>query len=385
MARNIVTGLDIGTGSIRVVVCEYRKGSKIPHVLALVRKSSKGLRRGYVVQFDEVVESIQEAVKAAETAAKVRIKRVFLGIGGITLETAVGKGESAVSRPDSEIADFDVERALQASQSSLTGILNKSVIHRVPLKFVLDGELVLGRPESMRGKKLEAEVMFITTSTQHLADLTNTVERAGLIIEDIVASPLAASFSTLTKLQKASGCVLANIGSQTTSIIIFEDGKPISIKVFPYGSTDITNDIALGLQIPIEDAERIKLGTEDPMESQKKLDNIIEARLSDIFEVIEKHLKVMKVNGLLPAGIVITGGGSNISSIEELARQYFRLPARIAEEAISASSRNQIRDSVWSVAFGLCLYGSQVDLESGPVDRGPVFAKVVNFLKELLP
>ncbi|OHA59907.1 MAG: cell division protein FtsA [Candidatus Vogelbacteria bacterium RIFOXYD1_FULL_46_19] len=387
MTRHIVTGIDIGTSSIRIVVCEYKSGSKVPQVLALVKKNSRGLRRGYILQYEDAVDSITEALREAERVAGVRIKQVILALGGATLESKVIEGGVIVSRADSEINSNDINRAIEASEGGLTDLANKSIVHRVPIAFKLDGRKVLGRPEGLKGSKLEAQVLFITYSSHHLKDFLSAIEAAGAHVDDVVASPLAASFAITTKLQKTAGCVLANIGSQTTSIIVFEESLPISLKVFPIGSTDITNDIALGLKIPLEEAEKVKTGENDPAAVQKKLDEIIEARLSDIFEFIENHLKRLGRNGLLPAGIIITGGGSGISDIEDLAKEYFKLPAKVAVPAVAASSRNQIRDSAWSVAYGLCLFGADMEAEESLGIKIGKQAKlnIIRWIKELLP
>ncbi len=387
MTRNIVTGLDIGTASIRIVVCEYKNGSSVPQVIALVKKNSRGLRRGYVLQFEEVVESIREALMEAERVAGTKIKNVILAIGGTTLESKIIEGGVIVSRADSEINDNDINRAVEASETGLPDNANKSIIHRIPIAYKLDGKKITGRPEGLKGSKLEAQVLFITYASNHLRDLVSAAETAGVRVDDIVAAPLSASLALTTKLQKTAGCVLANIGSQTTSIIIFEEGLPISVRVFPIGSTDITNDIALGFQIPLEDAERMKMGEIDPAGPQKKLDEIIEARLSDIFEFIENHLKRLGRNGLLPAGIIITGGGSGISEIESLAKEYFKLPAKISIPTVSTASRNQIRDTAWSVAYGLCLFAANTEVEES---LGLKIVRVTRFnflkwIKELLP
>lgn len=387
MARHIVTGLDIGTSSIRIVVSEYKNGSNIPHIIALVKKNSKGLRRGYILQFDEAVDSIKSAISEAERIAGVRIKQVILGISGVTLESKLVDGGVIVSRADSEINDNDINRATELSENNIPDLANKTIIHKITMGFKLDGRKVLGRPEGMKGTKLEAQVLYITYSSHHLKDLVGAIELAGAKVDDVVASPLAASFAITTKLQKAAGCVLANIGSQTTSIIVFEEGIPISLKVFPIGSNDITNDIALGFQIPLEEAEKIKTGEIETTEPQKKLDEIISARLSDIFEFIENHLKRLGRNGLLPAGIIITGGGSGIAEIENLAREYFRLPAKVTIPPVTTNSRNQIRDSAWSVAYGLCLFGIDSDNEPS-VGLGAVrttITKIMKWIKELLP
>ncbi|MEX0918592.1 MAG: cell division protein FtsA [Candidatus Paceibacterota bacterium] len=387
MSRHIVTGLDIGTATIRVAVCEYKKGSNLPRVLALVKKNSRGLKRGYIWQFDEVVETIKTAVAEAERQSGLRLKRVFTSIGGISLESRVAYGQVAPSRIDSEITVFDIDRAIDASEAALPENKNKSIIHRIPLGFKLDGRKVLGRAEGLKGTKLEARTLFILYSTQHLNDLMNAIESAGLQVEDVLAAPLAASFSTLTKLQKTSGCILANIGAQTTTTVVFEESIPISLQIFPIGSTDITNDIAIGLQVDIGDAEAIKIGHKSADVPRRKLEEIIEARLSDIFELIDNHLKKLGFGGLLPAGIIISGGGAKVENIDNLAKKYLKLPARTADEAIIGSSRNQIKDAVWAIAYGLCLFGADAEAEESLGLRVVRKTKLqfMRWLKELLP
>jgi len=329
--------------------------------LALIKKPSRGLRRGYVVNPEEAIETIREALAEAERTTKTKIRKLILGIGGVSLESKISEGAILLSRPDSEVNETDISRAIEASETNLTEINNKQILHKIPLSYKLDGEKVLGQPEGLKGTKLEVRTLFITVASQHLKELVHVVEEAGGIIEDMVASPLAASLVVLTKVQKMAGCVLVNIGSQTTSIAVFEESLPLSLQVFSIGSTDITNDIALGFKIPLEEAEKIKKGEGEPLGTKKKLDEIIEARLSDIFEFIEMHLKKLGRNGLLPAGLVITGGGSVIPNIEDLAKSYFKLPARTAASSIAMNSKSQIRDSSWSVAYGLCSYHMNED------------------------
>jgi cell division protein FtsA len=181
---------------------------------------------------------------------------------------------------------------------------------------------------------------------------------------------------------------LANIGSETVSIAVFENDVPISMEVFPLGGNDITNDIALGLKIPIEEAEDLKRGTIVGLDfPKKKLDEIIAARLSDIFDLIEAHLKKIGRNGLLPAGIVITGGGSSLGTIDDLARAALRLPSRIANINFGEGSKGQIKDSSWSVAFGLCILGlSEKDQGlTGMKITKKAGKDVVGWLKQFLP
>src|ERR1035437_7743881 len=186
-------------------------------------------------------------------------------------------------------------------------------------------------------------MLFIPCIDHHLNDILESVEGAGIRVEDVMAAPVAASLVTLTKSQKIAGVVLCNIGAETVSIAVFENSVPVSLEVFPIGSTDITNDIALGLKVPLEEAEQIKIGAiTGNSYPRKKLEEIIEARLSDIFELIEAHLKKIGRSGLLPAGIVITGGGAGLGTIEDMARVALRLPSRVG--SISFSFSDKLKD-----------------------------------------
>lgn len=385
--RQIIAGLDVGTAWVRLVVCELKTGDNPPQVLALIKKPARGLRRGYIINATEATEAIRETVAETERSLKLRIRKVWLGLGGVSLDSRISEGNIVSAKPEIEITGADVNRVIEASEANLTNMVNRQLLHRLPIAFKVDGEKVLGHPEGLRGSKLEVSTLFVTCLSQHLKEMVKVIEDAGLIVEDIVASPLAASLVVMSKLQKMAGSVLVNIGSQTTSIAVFEEGVPVSIQVFPIGSTDITNDIALGFRITIEEAEKIKRGEGEPVGTKKKLDEIIEARLSDIFEFIETHLKKLGRNGLLPAGLVITGGGSSIPNIEELAKDYFRLPAKVAASTIATISHSQIRDAVWSVAYGLCAYSLESvngkSFSLNLIKNTP--GKIWGWLKELIP
>lgn len=369
MARNIITGIDIGTSTIKVLIAEKKKDGQI-HILGASKKLSRGIRKGYVANFDEVAETIKEAALDAEKMAGISVKRAYIAIGGIILGSTRSKGSIMVSKADGEITEYDIKRVISQGEDNIPNNSNKRVINAFPLNFKIDGNLSLGRPTGMKGGKLEAEIFFITCLNQHLLDLIKAVESAGIAVEDIVVSPLAASFSALNGQQKEMGCVLADIGAGTVSIMVFEESRPISLEVFPIGSTHITNDIALGLQITLEDAEKIKIDHEAGMNfSKRKLSDIIEARLNDIFELIESHLKKINRDGLLPAGIILTGGGSSLVSLDEVAKASLRLPAKVGvpldsqNEIISPKNLKEHILSIpeWSVVTGLCLAGFNED------------------------
>lgn len=389
MAQKIVTGIDIGTYQIKVVVTACPKNAKPnahPQVLGTGYSEARGLRNGYIINESDAVRSIRGAVAQAEKSAGLQIRDAYISTGGVGLDEIRARGEVITSRADSEITGTDVEKAIQDSEERvLEQIPNRRILHAIPLSFSIDKQPVLGRPHGMKGTRLEVETLFITTFEQHLNDLVSAVENAGVAVNDVMASPLAGSLVMLTKAQKRAGCVLANIGAETVSIAIFQDNVPISLKVFPIGSTDITNDIALGLKIPLDEAEKIKRGglgsTGYP---KRKLDEIIAARLADIFELIDVHLKKIKRDGLLPAGIILSGGGSNVQGVEDVAKSALRLPARIA--TFDGGQTSKIKDASWAVAYGLCMWGiTGSEEESGINVARKAGGTLLNWFRQFLP
>lgn len=398
MMRNVTVGIDIGTYQVKVVVTELVKETpeshrKIPRIIGTGLAESKGLRHGYIINTRDVTQSIQIAVGQAEKTSGVKIKRAFISIGGIGIQGITSTGSIMVSRADLEITDLDIDKVGEVCQQDipLPLIQNRRVLHAIPLSYKIDGKVVIAKtPLGMKGAKLEIKMLFVTCLEPHLNDLMQAVDDAGIeVIENgVLASPIAASFVTLSKTQKIAGCVLANIGAETISIVVFENNIPISLEVFPIGSTDITNDIALGLKIPLEEAENIKVGGLGGTSfSKKKLDEIIHARLSDMFELIENHLKKIGRNGLLPAGIFITGGGGGIGTIEDFAKVTLKLPSRIASLNLG-DQKSRIKDSTWAVAYGLCILGfskeDKADLGLKPT-MGQVSEKVLGWIKQFLP
>lgn len=355
MIRNITVGIDVGTHTTRVVVCEFLKGETLPKVIGTGSASSSGLRHGYVVNVEEVSKSVKHAVLEAEKSSGVKIRRALVSIGGITLSSEIGIGNSIATKANNEITELDINKAIAESEESIKNP-NRKIIHTIPVLFKLDGKDVLGRVSGLHGTKLEVKTLFITCLQQHLEELVHAISLAGIEVIDVIASPVAASLITLSSKQKNVGVMLVNIGAETVSIAVFENSNLISLQVFPIGGTDITNDIALGLKIPLEEAEGIKIGSMIGDYPKKKLDEIIEARLSDIFELIENHLKKIKRSGLLPAGIVITGGGGNFVIIEDLSKSMLKLPSKIGNADI-LGTKNKIKDSSWFVALGLAIYG----------------------------
>ncbi|MSU44876.1 cell division protein FtsA [Candidatus Nomurabacteria bacterium] len=367
MIRNISVGIDVGSSMTRVVVGEFIKGEKNPKIIGVGENETFGMRHGYVVDSLQTIVSIKNAVSMAEKSSGVKIKRAFISVGGLSLRGGLSSGSTIISKADGEVTNLDISKALQDCEDNLN-LNNKKIIHLSHISSKLDGKEVQGRLEGMHGTKLEVKVFFLTYSIQHLEDLIEVIAQAGLETIDVIASPVAIGQIALSEKQKIAGVGLVNIGHQTTSLSVFENGLPISIHTFSIGSTDITNDIALGLKITLEMAEQLKLGneiggnfpsskTDQPRAEKKKLDEIIEARLSDIFELIENHLKKIKRGGLLPAGIVFVGGGANTPRLEELSRSILKLPASIGRTDIFNNLKTKFRDSCWFTALGLVISG----------------------------
>ncbi len=397
MSRNISVGIDIGTYQIKVVVAEQDHNEDLSHpkILGTGFAESRGLRHGYIVNPSEVMRGLKMAVSQAEKTSGIQIKRAYISVGGVGLSSVVSTGSTIISRADSEITELDTQKVMDLSREAIPTALsqNRRIIYDIPIKYRVDGKEVLGNhPLGLKGMKLEVKALFITSLENHLKDLVDAVEEAGIEVIDVVASPIAASFVTLTKAQKIAGCVLANIGSETISIVVFENNIPISLEVFPLGSNDITNDIALGLRIPLEEAETLKHGgITHSSYPKKRLDEIIGARLSDMFELIDAHLKKIGRNGLLPAGIIITGGGSSIGTIEDFAKASLKLPSRVAHLNFPEKEKGKVKDALFAVALGLCILGLQEEDSGGTILKNPlniiraISNKLKNSLRPFLP
>lgn len=362
MNTHYSVGIDIGTYHVKVAVVEHgttKQGDATHQIIGTGYAESKGMRYGYIIATDETRESVKRALSDAESSAGVTIREALLSIGGVSLDSAISQGSVIVSRGDSEVSEADLERLNETIENNLATpeIVNKRILHTIPQRYFLDGKPLTGSAIGLRGVKLECRTLFITCFEQHLHDLIDVVESIGVTVLDVVASPLAAGLVTLTPAQRMAGCVLANIGSETVTVAIYEDNLPISLTVLPIGSNDITNDIALGLKIPLEDAEALKHGAIGGIRTSKKqLSEIINARLADIFELISAHLKKIGRDGLLPAGIVITGGGSSLANVDLLARDILALPSKAGNLRLT-SNQSGIRDASWSVAYGLGVIG----------------------------
>lgn len=351
MTRNVTVGIDIGTQNTKVMVVEHGrdKNQTSSRIIGTGLVPTKGLKKGFVADSKELIKTIEQVVHEAEVSSGIKIRQATISVGGVTLESRVSRGSSIISRADNEVTHFDIQKALKDAEENLK-ILNKRIIETIPVIYKLDGREVYGKVEGMRGVRLEITTLFINCENQLLEDIVEAVNAAGIDVVDVIAGPIAASNVALDDRQKTAGCVLVDIGQETTSIIIFEDGSIISLKVFPIGSNMITNELALGLKISLDDAEGIKIGKITSDMPQRKIDDIINKKTTEIFELIQKYLKKINRDERLPAGAILIGGAANIKNIEELSKKILNLPSKMH----GLKNKNSL-DPTWFTAYGLCM------------------------------
>ncbi len=386
MKEQYVVGLDIGTHTIRVVQAKIEENGGL-NIIGASNVPASGLRRGVIVDIDETVSSISAALERVERMTGVPVHSVSVSVGGNHITCLDSKGVIAVSRADGEISDSDVLRVIDASQA-ISIPPNREVLHVIPKTFTLDGQTGIKDPLGMTGIRLEVETVIIHGATPFLKNLQKAILQAGLEIDHLVLSPLAASTAVLSKRQKELGVALLDLGAGTTSLAVFEENNLLHAGIIPVGSMHITNDLAIGLRSTIESAEKVKLmygsassklmdklaevdmSKIDPEEEtripQTMVGDIIEARLEEIFDLAVKELKLIDRDGKLPAGIVLTGGGASMPGVVEYAKHRFRLPVVVGQPIEINTVIDQVIEPSFATAVGLVEWGKQNSTFSGP-------------------
>lgn len=373
-----IVGLDVGTDSIRVVQGKLEETGRI-NIIGAASVPANGLRKGVIVDIDEAVSSISAVLEKVERMTGVPVAHANVSVGGNHISCMDSKGVIAVSRADGEISENDVIRVIDASQA-VSIPPNREVIHVIPKTFTLDGQSGIKDPIGMTGIRLEVETIIIHGALPFLKNLNKAITQAGLEVDQLVLSPLAAAQSVLNKRQKELGVALIDLGAGTTSVAVYEENNLIHTAIIPIGSMHITNDIAIGLRCTIDTAEKVKtlygqaspafvdklaevdMSKIDPEEetrvSQHMVAEIIEARLEEIFDRVTAELKRIDRDGKLPAGIVLTGGGAALPGTVEFAKHYLRLPVSIGVPSETDTIIDQVVDPSFATVVGLSLWGS---------------------------
>lgn len=374
---DIIAGLDIGSATIRMAVGELSSESNRVNIIGLAEGPSAGVAKGTVRSIEEVVAAIGGVVANAERMTGLTLDHAYIGISGSHVVSQKSKGVIAVARADGEIRSDDVDRVLEAAQA-VSVPPNYEILHVLPRNFSIDNQQGIKDPIGMNGVRLEVEAQIIEGQSAHIKNVTKAVNLAGVGIDDLVLASLAGAESALTERQKDLGVALVNIGAATTSLLVFEEGDILHVSVLPVGAAHITNDIAIGLRTNIDIAETIKInyghavpdhvGKNDEVEmrqvaeeegtfSRKHLAEIIEARVEEIFHMVDKNLREINRSGKLPAGVILTGGGAKLPGMVEVAKREFRLPAALGLPLGVESAIDRINDPALATAIGLVLWG----------------------------
>ncbi|TAL49754.1 cell division protein FtsA [Patescibacteria group bacterium] len=400
MSEEIYTGLDVGTYAIRVAVGRLvpsPEGGEQIHMIGAVEVPSAGVNKGTITNLEDAVSSISRALEQAERITGVPLSKAWVGINGSHILSQESRGVIGVGRSDGEIRDEDVERSIEAARTVATPT-NYEIIHVIPKSFTVDGQRGVKDPVGMNGIRLEVDAIIIQGLGSQIKNLTKAVYRTGLDIEDLVFSILATAEAVVSDRQKELGVCVVNIGASTTSLVVYEEGDVLHTAVLPIGSDHVTSDIAIGLRTSIEVAEQVKLhyATCIPEDVQKKEEinlgelgapeeeivgrrfvaDITEARVQEIFEHVDRELKNIDRSGMLPAGVVLTGGGAKLSGILDAAKSAFRLPVSLGTPIGVTSVIDRVNDPSMSTAMGLVLWGHHIRGSSGRGGIGQLFSKL---------
>ena len=383
MAKSrIVASLDIGSSKIRTVVGILEDNSPVPNVIGVGIAPSTGLRKGAVIDVEETINSISASLEDAERMAGEPINHVFLGIGGNHIESINSKGVIAVSHSQNEISEDDVDRVLEAAQA-VTIPSNRRILRIIPKTFTVDEQKGIKYPVGMTGIRLEVETHIVTGFEPVIKNIEKCVLQSGVDIDDIIPACLAASEAVLSKRQKELGTVVVDIGCGGTSVSVFEDGATLHTAMIPVGGENVTNDLAIGIRTSIDTAEKVKIeyGSVIPEDvndretidlsliskidthlvSKKHVVEIIQARYHEIFVLVKEELAKIHRDGMLPAGVVLTGAGAKMSGVIDLARETLNLPAQIGFPTNYDGVVDKIADPAYATAIGLLLWGSRFE------------------------
>jgi cell division protein FtsA len=410
----IIAGLDIGSSAIRVAVGHFSiddSGKSKLHIIGAAEAPSAGVHRGIVTSIEEVISSLSQALEEIERLIGVPIKHSWVGITSPDVVAQPSRGVISVAKADGEISSADVTRVIDAART-IAVPLNYDILHVIPRSFTVDGQPGVRDPVGMTGLRLEVDTQIIHGANSHLKNITKAVYRTGIDIDDVVLSILATGAAVTTVQQRELGVAVINIGGATTSVVVYEQGDVIHTAVIPIGSEHITNDLAIGLRTPIDVAEKVKLsyghcvakavpkkekislselGGEEETVSLHFVAEIIEARVLEILENVEKELIVVKRQGLLPAGIVCTGGGSKLSGLIDLTKHTLRLPATLGYPIDIPSVSHYSNDLSFAPAIGLVKWGIGTDIStstaagSGKSTVGLVLKQVKKVGQWLMP
>ena len=404
--ERIVAGLDIGSSKITTIIATLGAEGKVS-VIGVSSVPSKGIKKGVVVDIDEAVEAIAASLESAERMAGYAVSSAYVLVNGTHISSLNSHGVVAVAHQEGEISPSDIARVTEAAQA-ISIPSSREIIHVIPRGFIVDSQDGIRDPVGMSGIRLEVETNIISGATTVMRNLVKCVQQVGVDVEDLVFGGIAASQAVMTDTEKELGAVLVDIGGGTINILVFEDGSPAYAAVLPIGGQNITNDLAIGLRTSLEGAEKIKekmraipegeshldvtdLGLETETIPLKKLDEIIEARLQEIFSLVALEVKKSGFSGKLPAGLIVCGGAAETMGVAAAAKKVLKMPVRIGEPKGASGLIEEVSGPAYAASIGLLLHGSRlqperrISLGSARGRIGDLVSRVVNWVKSYLP
>jgi cell division protein FtsA len=382
---DIIVGIDVGSFKVRTVIVQIFPNEELPRVIGVGVSLATGIRRGMITDLEEAMRSISDSVDQAERSSGVTVDKAIVSIGGNHISSQNSKGVIAVGRADGEVEDGDIERVIDAAQA-ISVPPNKEIIHIIPKNYSLDDQKNIKDPLGMNGVRLEVDATIIEGSTPFIKNLSKCFEQLKIEVEDFILAPLAAAKATLTKRQKELGVVLVDIGGGTTSLAVYEENELLHTVIMPIGGNHITNDIAIGLRTSIDIAEKVKVEygcaltreinkkedlnlaeidkNEEGIVSRHHVAEIIEARLEEILNIVNKELKNIGKEKLLPAGAVLTGGTAKLSGTVDLAKNVLGLPAQTGFPITLGGLVDKVDDPSFVTVIGLIIWGYEDSIGS---------------------
>ncbi len=376
--ERVISSLDIGSSKIRTVVAvvDGDRGHEVPNVIGVGISPSLGIRKGHVIDVEELIHNIISSLEDAERMAGVPVNHVYVGISGSHIEAFDSRGVIAIS--GQEITPDDVARVLEAAQA-VSIPANRRILHIEPKAYAVDEQRGIKNPVGMTGIRLEVEAHIITGHIQHVKNIEKCVDQAGVDIDDLVPSTIAAAEAVLTKRQKELGVVVIDIGAGCTSMAVFEEGSILHSVSLPVGGESVTNDIAIGLRTSVDTAEKIKIefGSVLPQEiaeremidlsavskidtqtvSKRYMAEIMQARYHEIFTLIKDQLTQLGRSGMLPAGALLTGAAVKAPGVLDLARDILGLPVQMGFPVDIGGVIEKVDDPAYATSLGTLVWG----------------------------
>jgi len=405
--RKKTVGLDLGTSRVAVVIAESDDPGTPLSILGVGESPSEGLRKGVVVNLDKTISAIQAATVAAERMAGQRIESVVVSLGGTHLWSQNSTGVVAVAHPDHEIGDDDVQRVVEASRA-ISIASDRQVIHVIPRAYTVDGQDGVRDAIGMTGRRLEVETNIITGAQTAVQNVIKCVHGAGFDVEDVVCAGLAGGEGTLSRQEIELGVCLVEIGAGTTNVVVYNEGTARHLAVLPVGGNHVTSDIAIGLRTTLDEAENLKLNyghvLPDVIDQAEKVEvrqvggdriqalprrflaEIIGPRLIEIFQMAREEVRKSGFDQLLPAGVVVAGGGSRLMGTTDAAQAVFNASARLGQPLGLAGLADKAHGPSFAVSAGLVKWGARARADHGnarqPVTFGNTYQKTVRWLRD---